>query len=88
MRPIASPSVGRRGPLSRRSLNTTMKYTISRDGVARATVVLRVRLTREEVACCKKMVAARRSNTDWKESLSSIAALAIEGEMDSFAQET
>lgn len=65
-----------------------MRYTNDEDRVARATLWIPIRLTREHIAAAKQM-AKKLSGTDasWRGCLASIAVLAIENELDIHIQE-
>lgn len=63
--------------------NTMHKYTLSEDGIERTSVVLRIRLTRDEVAVAKRM-AKKNQNLGWLDALSASAALAVEHALEEF----
>ena len=58
------------------------RYTTSKDGTDRTTVILRIRLTREEVEAAKLRAADHNLDPkEWRDHLESLADLCIEAEL-------
>lgn len=58
-----------------------MKYTRSKDGVERATIIVRLRYSREEIKEIKELAAKDGGDGDWRGWIESHAGLGIEEAM-------